>query len=485
MVEALPPLPPSLSLADAARGAPTSVGLVVDGAARTYAELADGAARIRGALAARGLGRRTGAGGGSVAFVGEPCEATLLLVYALLDAGVTLVPLHPRLTPYEREAILADARPDVVVASPSAELRDLADVAPAPASAPSAAPLVRMYTSGTEGKPKAALLGREAVLAALEASARALGWRDDDRWLLCMPLAHIGGLSIPFRCLAARRPCVLVTGRFDAGAVREAVRRDQVTLASLVPTMLDRLLAEAPSERDELPGGLRAVLLGGAAAPPSLVARARTAGLPVLCTYGLTETCAQVTLQRADEPDDLDSAGYPLPGVELRVEAGEIQVRTRSAMRGYESPGPNGQPFTDDGWLRTGDLGSLDAAGRLHVDARRKDLVVTGGENVYPAEVEAVLAELPGVAQVCVFGIPDARWGAVVAAALVLSDPTAAPPLEALRELVAARLASHKRPRAVAVLDELPTTPSGKVKRGEVATLAGPTLRSLDRPIHP
>lgn len=465
----------ALSLEAAAREAPGGLGLVVDGAPRTYAELAERAARVRGLLVGRGLP----AAGGTVAFVGEPCEETVVLVLALVDAGVTLVPLHPRLTAHERAALLEDARPDVLVASPSAELADVHAAPAEPPRAPGEGPLVRMYTSGTEGKPKAALLGRDALGAALAASARAMGWRADDRWLLCMPLAHVGGLSIPLRCLAARRPCVVVTGRFDAGAVREAVRRDRVTLASLVPTMLDRLLAEAPPADDALPGALRAVLLGGAAAPPALVARARAAGLPVLTTYGLTETCAQITLQRPDEAGDLTSAGYPLPGVELRVVDGEIQVRTPSAMRGYADPGPRGQPFTEDGFLRTGDLGALDDAGRLHVDARRKDLVVTGGENVYPAEVEAALVEVPGVAQACVFGVPDARWGAVVAAALVLRDPAAEAPLAALRALVTERLAPHKRPRSVAVLPELPTTPSGKVKRGEVAALATPLLVPL------
>ncbi len=435
----------------------------------TADELAARAISLVGELRCRGLRR-----GARVAFTASNTVETLDWIHALLEIGATLVPLHPRLTDEERTNLLADSRPHLFIDSgrePSL-LRTFGEPVAAEV------PLALVYTSGTEGRPKAAKLGRRSFVGSFEATSRAIGWRESDRWLLCMPLAHVGGLSVPLRCLAARRAVVIVPGRFDAKVVLEAMVRSSVTIASLVPTMLTHLLDAGLTGR--LVPALRVLLIGGAATPPELLRAARSAGLPALCTYGLTETCSQVTLQRPDDTDDLASAGYPLPGVELRIIDGEIQVRTSSVFDGYDDPGAKGQPFTADGWLRTGDLGRVDELGRLHVDTRRSDLIVTGGENVYPTEVEHVVAAIPGVREAAVFGVDDALWGARVVVALVWDETLPRPSRAALREFFASRLSPPKRPRAVAFLEALPRTSSAKVQRHEVAVVARPLLVDLE-----
>ncbi len=313
------------------------------------------------------------------------------------------------------------------------------------------------------------MLGREAFLASAALSQANLGWADDDRWILAMPLAHVGGISVVTRCLLAGRPVILQPG-FDAGAFAEAVAAHRATLASLVPTMLARLLDGGWRP----PAHLRAVLLGGAGCPPALLDRARAAGVPALTTYGLTECCSQVTTAPVGTPPSAEvGAGPPLPGVRVRLAGGDrIEVRTPAVMRGYYPEGAFPEPFTEDGWLETGDHGRLDAAGNLHVLGRRVDRIVTGGENVDPLAVESVLAGHPQVAAVCVFGVPDDTWGQTVAA-LVVPRGGGDPNPEALLAWAAERLAPHARPRRVRLVDALPTGPSGKVDRRAVAALAG------------
>ena len=299
------------------------------------------------------------------------------------------------------------------------------------------------------------MLSSAAFAAAARASAENLGWRADDSWHLALAPAHVGGLSILVRCLAARRAVVL--GDL-AGA----------TLASMVPTQLHRLVAAGVAP----PPSLRAVLVGGAPTPPALLARSRAAAWPVLTTYGLTETCGQVATQR---PGARGPGAHPLPGASVRIApAGTIQVTGPMLMSGYLG---QPAPFTDDGWLDTGDLGRLDDEGNLHVLARRTDLIVSGGENVYPAEVEAALLEIPGVAGACVFGVADELWGQVVCAALVCAGP--GPDDAELRAHLAARLAGFKRPRRIARLDALTVGGSGKLDRAATAARALGLLRTI------
>jgi O-succinylbenzoic acid--CoA ligase len=279
-------------------------------------------------------------------------------------------------------------------------------------------------------------------------SALALGLDADERWLCPMPLAHVGGLSIQIRS-AIYATGVLLHERFDAetavGALMDPGER--VTLVSLVPTMLARLLDAGLGE----PPTLRWALLGGGPIAPALLERATAAGVPVAASYGMTEACSQIA-----------TGGLPLFGFEVRIAADrEVLVRGPAVARGS---------LAADGWLHTGDLGSMDEAGRLSIEGRKADTIVSGGENVAPVEVEAALLEHPAVADVAVLGRPDPVWGEAVVARVVLRSGAlardAAP--EELRRHCAGRLASFKVPKRVELVDSLPRSSTGKLLRREL-----------------
>jgi O-succinylbenzoic acid--CoA ligase len=331
-----------------------------------------------------------------------------------------------------------------------------------------------IYTSGTTGQPRGAVLTRAGLLASAQASAANMGWHGDDCWLLTMLLARVGGFSIITRCLAARR-CVAVAPAFDARRLPQWLEQQRVTLVSLVPTMLAQCLDAHPHWTP--PPRLRAIQLGGAAAPARLLQRAAQRSLPIVITYGSTETGSQVVSTpyalRFEAADH--GAGLPLHGAQVRVTAGRTEVRGPMLMAGYL-----GEPELDgQAWFDTGDLGHIDARGRLHVHARRADLIISGGENVDPVEVERALEGCPGVAAAGVFGIADDTWGQTVAAALVVDAP---PPADAtLVAHLVARLAPYKRPRRVCFVQALPQTAAGKLDRQALASMAG-TLRPLQSP---
>ena len=400
-----------------------------------------------------------------------------------LRGNRTLILLHPRLTPDERLLLLQDAEADCL-------LTDHEDAAPLPtycvasgalalgaAATPPIStcagdpPLLLLYTSGTTGRPKGAMLSAAALWAAAAASSERLQTGADDCWLACMPLAHIGGLSILVRALHDGL-VVVAHPRFSAAAVAASLHSEAITRLSLVPTMLRDLLDAGATP----PPSLRTLLLGGAAAAPDLVRRAIDAGWPVATTYGLTEAAAQVaTATPAQTAANPESSGLPLPGYRLRITeaaadgVGQVEVAAPSLMSGYHRRPDDTAAALRDGWLRTGDLGRLLPDGQLCLVARRTDLIVSGGENIYPAEVEAALRTLPDVAEACVVGLPSDRWGQQVGAMLVLR-PGASLTLEALRAALASSLAPFKHPRALLVVPALPQTASGKVDRRSVAS---------------
>jgi len=434
-----PPAQPddALSIFAAARDAPDAIGLRSDQGDFTFRELA----ALTGERLAAGDLRR---GSGDVFAL--DCTAsleTVLTLHALLAAGRPVLLLPPRLTASERQAAIAAA----------GRARRL----PADAAA-------IVLTSGTSGPPKAAVLTRAALLASAAASAANLGWQADDCWLLAMPIARVGGLSVLTRCLAARRTVALAPG-FYAATLPQRLERQRVTLASLVPTMLARLLDAHP--RWQPPARLRAVLIGGDAASAPLLERAAARRVPIVITYGCTETCSQVVAtpyaRRYDAADC--GAGAPLAGAEVRIERGHIQVRGAMRMAGYAGEAP----LEPQDWFDTGDLGAFDAAGFLQLHGRSSELIITGGENVHPKEVEQVLEGFPGIAAAAVFGIADDTWGQMVAAALVTEGAVGDP---ALAAFLASRLAPHKWPRRIAVVPALPQTAGGKVDRGALASLA-------------
>ena len=288
-----------------------------------------------------------------------------------------------------------------------------------------------------------------------------------------MPLHHIGGLSIVTRS-AAYGTAVVLHARFDADAVNHAIDHDEITLLSLVPTMLARLLQARGGRL--FPSRLRAALIGGGPIEGALLEEAASLRLTALPTYGLTEAASQVTtLSRHEWPAGLSSAGRPLPftRVEIRDEAGrpvrqgeegEIVVRGPSVMAGYLGEPDTTAATLRGRWLHTGDIGTWDAEGRLIVLDRRADQIVSGGENVSPAEVEKVLAANPSIADVCVVGLPSTEWGQEVAAVVSLR-PGAMLTLEGMREHAVATLATFKLPRHVMIASAVPRSAGGKLLR--------------------
>jgi O-succinylbenzoic acid--CoA ligase len=428
-----------------ARTHPDRPAVIAGGRAATYRELDAAAARVARRLAAAGVGA-----GDRVATTLPPGHDFAELLHALPRLGAVLVPLNTRLTDGERRFQREDAGARLVVDEPpggqEADVELRSDVG-------ADEPHTLIYTSGTTSQPKPVVLTYGNHHASAVASAWNLGVAPDDRWLCVLPLFHVGGLAILLRSAIYGTTAVIHDG-FDADHVRESLASSEITLVSLVATMLRRLrdagLEEAPT--------LRAALIGGGPVPRDLLEWGAGRGLPLLQTYGMTETASQVvTLPVAEALGKLGSAGRPLPGVELETtEEGEVLVRGPMV-----SPGG----LADDGWLHTGDRGRLDDDGYLHLEGRLKDTIVTGGENVAPAEVEEALLSHPAVEDAAVVGRPDPEWGEAVVAFVVLGAELAD---EDLLAHARARLAGYKVPRAVRRIEAIPRTASGKVLRGRL-----------------
>ena len=517
---------------------PERAALIWRGRVLTYRGLWEWADALREQFARAGI-----TAGSRVAALLPKTPAAVAAIHALSAMEAVFAPLNLRLTPAEMKAQVALARAthilateetaarareigngrEIVIANEElrvartaneelrvARIRNeesrIADFAtpnsqfatpnsqsPTPNSqfaTPTSSPLALLLTSGTTGTPKAARLTAANFYWSALASAFRLGVLPHDRWLLTLPLYHVGGLNILFRSALYGTAVVLpeADAPFNPNRLHETLRRQRITLVSLVPTMLHRLLEAVP---EPPPPHLRVVLLGGAAAPPDLLTRALARGYPVATTYGLTESCSQAATAAPPEVRRKPgSVGKPLLYTQIRIvdgddrplpagEIGEIALRGPNIFAGYEDNPAASQQALRGGWLHTGDLGYLDAEGDLWVVNRRTDLIVTGGENVYPAEVEAVLREHPAVAEVCVVGIDDAEWGQRVAAAVVLRRHAQATPAE-LEAFCRERLAGYKVPRRWRIVPELPRTASGKVKRPAVRQLLQENWRNGD-----
>jgi O-succinylbenzoic acid--CoA ligase len=438
---------------DAARDMPDAVAIVDRGVSLTFAE----AARRTEPLARALIATRVPA----LALTPRADTASLLWLYAALATGTPLLLLHGRATPVEREHLLRVSgahEPPKPLSGGDLVLPEVAE----------SAILAILPTSGSTGAPRLVKLSRRALVASAHASARNLGWEKRDRWLLCLPLAHAGGLSIVTRCLLARQTVLLFEPGSEGTLARIAELREVLggaTLASLVPSVLASLLDAGFSPSEDL----RAVLLGGAGCSPELARRAHVARVPLLTSYGLTETASQVVTRRyAERYQPLPvrrgvvSSGHSLPGVTLRLEADTISVNAASLFSGYV--GETARALDERGFFVTSDRGELGDDGELYVRGRRDDVIVSGGENVDPLEVEAELLALPGVHGACVFGTPSEKFGEIVSAVLVARDAALGVPGH-LAELLADRLARHKVPRRVVLAETLPLGASGKVDR--------------------
>lgn len=447
-----------LSVFAAARAAWRQPAVLWPGGGWSWAELARRVNAEMLALGRLGLGKPGGPP--RVRLTARATPELVVRFWALAQLGITMVLLHPRWTPTERAEVAGLDRSawdlDSIPVTPRT-----GRIVPLVSGVriPPERPLAVVFTSGSTAGPKGVILSRGAFVASAAASAARLGWREQDRWLLALPPAHVGGLSILTRCLLARRPVVLGEG-LDPAGTHGLMREAGVTLLSLVPPQLQRLLDAGPP-----PPALCAVLVGGGPCPAPLLRRARKEGWPVLATYGLTETCSQVATEDPAEvwEGDDEARAAVLPGVEVRVVDGRIQVRGEMLMNGYYPRGRHPEPFAADGFFDTGDCGALDERGRLQVLGRADDVIVTGGEKVFPGEVEQALLRCPGVAAALVLGVEAGAWGQVVAALLVAAPGAVPPPAWPADWL--SGLAPYKRPRLVAWVKELPLGPTGKPDR--------------------
>ncbi|MBX3026357.1 AMP-binding protein [bacterium] len=435
----------------------------------TFAALHRRAAAVAARLATAGVG-----GGERVGLLLGDRLAFAVWLHGIAHRGAVAVPLGERLTAAELERqlraapcralitdgdtdALARALPDALVGARLAGSDIGSGNAPAAPFDP-AAPHSIVFTSGSSGAPKPiALTAGNHYWSAL-GSALALGVRDDDRWLACLPLHHVGGLAILMRGLVSALPVVLQP-RFDPAAVNAAIDGAGISRLSLVPTMLQRVL-EARGARP-FPPRLRTVLLGGAPAPRALLAACARRGVPVVTTYGMTEAASQIAVD-----------GRPLLGVSIRVRR-DGALAPPGVVGIVEIDGPVVSPLARDGegWLATRDLGVLAADGRLAIVGRADDVIISGGENVHPREVEEALESHPGIAEACVFGLPDPIWGEIVAAWV---RPLTAPGPDpgALLAHARARLASGKVPRRLRVVADFPRSPAGKILRRAVRAAA-------------
>lgn len=411
---------------------PDHPALVTPSERLTYVQLEARARRAAGALVDRGVDA-----GDRVALALPGGADYCAALHGCFLLGAVAVPIDLRLAQAEREARLHSVR--VAVEGPL----DGPPLEGVPRVAQDVATL--MHTSGTTAAPKPVPLSYRNWLANALGSALALGLDQQERWLCPLPLTHVGGLSVLVRSAVYATTAVLGEG-FDAEAVAAALGdpSEPITLVSVVATMLERVLDAGLRD----PPTLRWALLGGGPISAGLLERANARGVPVAPTYGMTEACSQIA-----------TFGWPLPETELGVsDEGEVLVRGPTVSRAALSA---------DGWLHTGDLGELDDRGKLSLAGRLSDVIVSGGENVAPVEVEEVLLTHPAVIDAAVYGRPDREWGEVVIAAVVVRDGIRVHP-SGLRAHCVERLARFKVPKTFELVDNLPRTASGKLLRRQL-----------------
>ncbi|EPD57783.1 AMP-binding protein [Streptomyces sp. HGB0020] len=473
-----------------------------DGPRWTFEELERDAKRVAHALLTRF------SPGDRVAVWSANCSQWVLLELGAALAGLTLVTVNPAYRDSELAYVLRQSKAQGIVVQQEHRSRDLLHIAagvskdlPWPCEVISlgdwpsfvrsgaqdgALPYVRpgdiaqiQYTSGTTGFPKGALLTHRGLTNNGRLYAHAIGAGPDDVWVNPMPLFHTAGCGlVTLGALQTGGTHVLPPG-FDAGAMLDLFAAHHGTILLSVPTMLIRMLDEQVSAPRDLPSW-RIATLGGAPVAPELVRRAeRELGVRVGIGFGQTEASPYITHTRPDDPHPTwwETVGRPLPQVEVKItdpidrstlplnEVGEVCTRSVCVMEGYnDDPDATAAALDAEGWLHTGDLGSLDSYGYLRIQGRLKDMIIRGGENIYPREIEDVLFEHPGVQGVCVVGLPDEEWGEIVAAFVSLRAETSAD-AETLTAFCRQHLASYKVPQVWEFVSEFPQTASGKIQK--------------------
>lgn len=502
----------------AAREHPARVAFEDGGVSVTYASLRAGAERLALSWRARGLEP-----GDRVALLARNGPAWMWATYACARAGLILVPLNTRLAPGEQRAVLAAAGPSLLLADPALDeaagevaaglvetvLATRVDDVPGlfarrretmwsgvsatpagspPAGEPDPGLLAHLYfTSGTTGRPKGVMLTHRNVVLHARRAAGALGMGPADTWAHIAPMFHLADAWATLAGVLAGLRHVFLPS-FSARGALDLLELEGATITNLVPAMLNSM-AEEPGARARDWSRLRLVMSGGAPIAPALVSRVmETFRCEYVQTYGMTETSPYLALgllppHLRELPPGEQAAiraktGLPFPGIELRVvngsghpvpgdgrSVGEIEVRGETVTPGYwNAPEETAAAFTDDGFLRTGDLAVVDASGFVDIVDRKKDMIITGGENVYSVEVEAVLAAHPAILEAAVYGEPDPVWGERVCAAVVLRDGHRVAE-DDLRQACRRALAGYKVPRQWRFLDALPRTGSGKISK--------------------
>jgi O-succinylbenzoic acid--CoA ligase len=431
-------------LTRSAAATPGRTALIAGGERVDFAELERRAVAAARRLAGLGVAR-----GDRVAVLLEPSGDYIILLHALMRLGAVAVPLDPRLTDVERAERLERVGPALVVD----DFRAIAEKAPAKVALAEGVDLDSVHcvihTSGTQGKPKPVELTYSNHLWSALGSAVRIGVDPSDRWLCCLPLHHIGGLAIALR--SAIYGTTVVLEQFDPEKIARVIVDERVTLASLVGTTLQRLL-EAAAPLDVL----RCILVGGGPVLPGTLERALALGAPVAPTYGLTEAASQVTtLPPGEARGRPGSAGPPILPAEIRVDDDLVLVRGANVAPGETGP---------DGWLRTGDRGWIDEVGHLHPLGRADDVIVSGGENVQPEEIEQTLRQHPAVADAGVTAKEDAEWQEAVVAVVVPRDGAPVTDVE-LRAFCRQRLAPYKVPKEFRFVQRLPRDEQGKLQR--------------------
>jgi malonyl-CoA/methylmalonyl-CoA synthetase len=469
------------------RSEPDSPAVGWQGRWTTNRELDQASAKIAGRLHGAGLK------GGERILVSASSSLQLVIAHiAAIRLGLIVVPVNTAYREREIAHIVADSQPAAAVAddrrranwirsvapkaivvSPAVEL---ADGDPPPLDVVDAdSPALLAYTSGTTGAPKGALLSHGNLLSSAQAVAISWRWTHEDRLLLCLPLFHAHGLCVGLHGTLLVGASALLLPKFDVDGVLDSIREDNCTMFFGVPTMYHRL-AESPRAAEL--AKLRLCVSGSAPLPALLYDRLdQIAGQRVLERYGMTETLMNVS-NPYDGERRAGSVGLPLPGCEIRLAPdGEIEIRGPNVFAGYwRNQSATEQAFVD-GWFRSGDIGEFDADGYLRILGRSKELIISGGFNVYPREVEDVLAEHGSVAEVAVVGSPSEEWGEVVTAVIVPRGAAAAQ--DDLATWAAERLASFKLPRQWRFVDALPRNAMGKILRSELVTLTSPELGRL------
>jgi fatty-acyl-CoA synthase len=481
---------------------PQRTALRFDGADLTYADFAERIDRGAAILAELGVGN-----GDRVAFLGLNNPISLVLLFACARLGAMLVPLNWRLAPPEHAWMLADCTPRVLVVEPaflghaaafqgripSTRLISLGappttgwlswvalrtPERPAPRAGAEDSPVLLCYTSGTTGVPKGVVLTQHALSWNSVNSAHLHDLTSEDRILTTLPLFHVGGLNIQTTPALHAGASVVLHARFDPVATIDAIESERITLAVLVPAQLVAMMETARWQAVDL-SSLRMIVTGSTIVPEAFVRKVGARGVPVVQVYGSTETCPIAGYVRVEDwARKAGSAGLPALHCELRVvdgegrelpsgRDGEILVRGPNVMTGYWSAPERTREALEDGWYRSGDIGHFDDDGYLFVASRKTELIISGGENVYPAEVERILLESPSIEDACVIGRPDERWGEIVVAAVVLK-PGAQLSAADVAALFHKRIARYKHPREIHFVPSLPRSALGKVQRHQV-----------------